>query len=82
MRVKHLEEAHSFGQCNREKKFFRTDQFRQHLKIRHAAVVGIWTDTLESACMMQRIAVGQIQMVTEQEGAVSFFGPLENDKPH
>jgi hypothetical protein len=59
-RTDHLLLDHKFGECNQNKKFFRADHFRQHLKHSHAAVVGKWTNYLESACMMQRVAVGRV----------------------
>jgi hypothetical protein len=59
-RTDHLLLDHKFGECNQNKKFFRADHFRQHLKHSHTAVVGKWTNYLESACMMQRVAVGRV----------------------
>jgi hypothetical protein len=73
-RTDHLLQEHKFGECNQHKKFFRADHFRQHLKHSHAAVVGKWTNFLESACMMQRVAVGQIPTgMTQQEGTFDGF---------
>ena len=43
--------VHKFGECNKAKKFFRADHFRQHLKHSHAGSSGKWTNMLENACM-------------------------------
>ncbi|KAF2237822.1 hypothetical protein EV356DRAFT_359895 [Viridothelium virens] len=48
---KHLRIAHRFQQCNLEKRFWRIDHFRQHLKHSHGAFIGKWTEVLEDACM-------------------------------
>ncbi|RKF61452.1 putative c2h2 finger domain-containing protein [Erysiphe neolycopersici] len=50
-RINHLTEIHKFGECNHDKKFFRADHFRQHLKHSHAGTSGKWTNMLENACM-------------------------------
>lgn len=47
----HLDHVHRFCGCNKAKKFFRADHFRQHLKHSHSATVGKWADTLESVCI-------------------------------
>ncbi|KAI0425349.1 hypothetical protein F5Y09DRAFT_335058 [Xylaria sp. FL1042] len=52
MRLKHLQEAHKFRECNSSKKFYRADHFRQHLKHSHAGTSGKWTNMLENACML------------------------------
>lgn len=49
-RLEHLTRVHKFGECNRSKKFFRADHFRQHLKHSHAGASGKWTNLLETAC--------------------------------
>ncbi|KAF3929854.1 hypothetical protein ABW19_dt0203547 [Dactylella cylindrospora] len=46
----HLSEVHKFGECNQNKKFFRADHFRQHLKHTHAGTSGKWANVLENAC--------------------------------
>ncbi|KAI0161586.1 hypothetical protein GGR57DRAFT_362766 [Xylariaceae sp. FL1272] len=51
-RLRHLQEAHKFRECNSSKKFFRADHFRQHLKHSHAGTSGKWTNMLENACML------------------------------
>ena len=43
--------VHKFGECNKSKKFFRADHFRQHLKHSHAGTSGKWTNMLENACI-------------------------------
>ncbi|KAL9092828.1 MAG: hypothetical protein Q9165_004246 [Trypethelium subeluteriae] len=48
---KHLRIAHRFQQCNLEKRFWRIDHFRQHLKHSHGALIGKWTEVLEDACL-------------------------------
>lgn len=50
-RKAHVNSTHKFGECNRGKKFFRADHFRQHLKHSHAGTSGKWTNMLENACM-------------------------------
>jgi hypothetical protein len=50
-RTEHLHRVHKFGECNRAKKFFRIDHFRQHLRRSHSGTSGKWTDMLENACM-------------------------------
>ncbi|KAI2605530.1 hypothetical protein GGR54DRAFT_633490 [Hypoxylon sp. NC1633] len=51
-RLSHVREVHKFGECNRSKKFYRADHFRQHLKHSHSALSGRWTSVLETACMV------------------------------
>ena len=51
-RVRHLEEVHKFRECNSNKKFYRADHFRQHLKHSHAGTSGKWTNMLENACLI------------------------------
>jgi hypothetical protein len=49
--VKHVETVHRFGVCDRKKKFYRADNFRQHLKGTHVALCsGVWLKELERAC--------------------------------
>ena len=50
--VSHLEQVHHFGECNREKEFYRVDNFRQHLKTTHVAKQGKWLKELEARCWM------------------------------
>ena len=50
-RAEHLNIVHKFGECNKTKKFFRADHFRQHLKHSHQGTSGKWTNHLENACM-------------------------------
>ena len=58
LRFDHLTNVHMFGECNRAKKFFRADHFRQHLKHSHAGTSGKWTNILESACMKDEMMDG------------------------
>ncbi|KAH8655004.1 hypothetical protein BGZ60DRAFT_385787, partial [Tricladium varicosporioides] len=51
VRISHLQEAHKFKECNQDKKFFRADHFRQHLKHSHAGRYGTWSNLIENACM-------------------------------
>ncbi|KAH0547884.1 hypothetical protein GP486_008375 [Trichoglossum hirsutum] len=51
LRFDHLTTVHKYGECNKTKKFFRADHFRQHLKHSHAGTSGKWTNMLENACM-------------------------------
>ncbi|KAK0730161.1 hypothetical protein B0H67DRAFT_474660 [Lasiosphaeris hirsuta] len=46
----HLESVHHHGECSREKKFYRVDNFRQHLKTTHVAKQGNWLKILEGKC--------------------------------
>ena len=48
--VGHLEAIHHYGECNREKEFYRVDNFRQHLKTTHVAKQGKWLKDLEARC--------------------------------
>ncbi|KAI0469196.1 hypothetical protein F4859DRAFT_505513 [Xylaria cf. heliscus] len=52
-RLKHLKDAHKFGECNTFKKFYRADHFRQHLRHSHAAILGDGTSHLEASCMKE-----------------------------
>ncbi|TGZ80338.1 hypothetical protein EX30DRAFT_372282 [Ascodesmis nigricans] len=47
----HLQDQHKFGECNQQKKFYRADHFRQHLKHSHGGTSGKWTNELEKSCM-------------------------------
>ena len=48
--VSHLDSVHKRGECNRERKFYRVDNFRQHLKTAHVAKPGKWLKILERGC--------------------------------
>ncbi|KAK3986366.1 Fez family zinc finger protein 2 [Cladorrhinum sp. PSN332] len=48
--IAHLESVHKLGDCDREKNFYRADNFRQHLKNTHVAKPGKWLKTLEKIC--------------------------------
>ncbi|ERF69376.1 hypothetical protein EPUS_08648 [Endocarpon pusillum Z07020] len=48
-RFVHLTNVHKFGECDKTKKFFRADHFRQHLKHSHAGTRGNWWGVLENA---------------------------------
>lgn len=48
--VTHLEVVHKIGECDRNKKFYRADNFRQHLKNTHVAKPGKWLKALERVC--------------------------------
>ncbi|KXX75836.1 Fez family zinc finger protein 2 [Madurella mycetomatis] len=48
--VSHLESVHKIGECDRNKKFYRADNFRQHLKKTHVAKPGKWLKVLEGVC--------------------------------
>ncbi|KAG8527967.1 uncharacterized protein KY384_006883 [Bacidia gigantensis] len=50
-RHQHLITQHKFGDCNRSKKFYRADHFRQHLKHSHGGKSGKHTNALEQACL-------------------------------
>lgn len=57
-RKEHLAVVHKFGECNKAKKFYRADHFRQHLKHSHAGTSGKWTNMLENACMKDEPPTG------------------------
>lgn len=59
--VGHLEKVHHYGECNRDKEFFRVDNFRQHLKTTHVAKQGKWLKALEARCRMTRAAAATSQ---------------------
>ncbi|KAK0718983.1 hypothetical protein B0T21DRAFT_295704 [Apiosordaria backusii] len=48
--ISHLERVHKFGECDREKHFYRADNFRQHLRNTHIAKPGKWLKVLEGVC--------------------------------
>ncbi|KAK4244262.1 hypothetical protein C7999DRAFT_17459 [Corynascus novoguineensis] len=48
--IAHVESVHRIGDCDRNKKFYRADNFRQHLKNTHVALPGKWLKALERAC--------------------------------
>jgi hypothetical protein len=50
--VSHLEGVRHYGECNRDKEFYRVDNFRQHLKTTHVAKQGRWLKELEGRCRM------------------------------
>ncbi|KAK3624963.1 hypothetical protein LTR56_020694 [Elasticomyces elasticus] len=97
IRAEHLNHVHSFGECNRAKKFFRADHFRQHLKHSHAGTSGKWTNLLEAACMKdeppleRRVTSTNLGapgshappalMVTTKKLGIAAYGPLA-ETPH
>lgn len=82
-RFEHLTNVHKFGECNKAKKFFRADHFRQHLKHSHAGTSGKWTNMLENACMKDEpqlmevaaLAQAQAQQAQAQSRSSSLSGP-------
>jgi hypothetical protein len=50
-RGEHLTNVHKLGECKQEKRFYRADHFRQHLKHSHAGASAKLTNMLENACM-------------------------------
>lgn len=52
-RLDHLIQQHKFGQCDRRKKFYRADNFEQHLKYGHASARGEWTRVLKRRCVQR-----------------------------
>lgn len=71
-RTMHLQQAHKFAQCNFEKKFFRADHFRQHLKHSHDGTSGRWTNVLENTCMKDEPPVPKPSSMSETLPAVRF----------
>ncbi|KAK4153147.1 hypothetical protein C8A00DRAFT_15600 [Chaetomidium leptoderma] len=55
--VVHVETVHTIAQCDRNKKFYRADNFRQHLKNTHVALPGKWLKALERTCRSTREVV-------------------------
>ncbi|KAJ4290070.1 hypothetical protein N0V88_006575 [Collariella sp. IMI 366227] len=47
--VTHVQTTHRIGECDHGKKFYRADNFRQHLKNTHVALPGKWLKVLEGA---------------------------------
>ncbi|KAK3372670.1 hypothetical protein B0H63DRAFT_497059 [Podospora didyma] len=52
--ISHLESVHKHGECDRDKKFFRVDNYRSHLRIAHVSKPGKWLKVLEKTCRMTR----------------------------
>ncbi|KAK4161230.1 Fez family zinc finger protein 2 [Cladorrhinum sp. PSN259] len=48
--IAHLEKVHKLADCDRQKNFYRADNFRQHLKNTHVAKPGKWLKVLEKVC--------------------------------
>ncbi|KAM7195931.1 hypothetical protein V8F20_007296 [Naviculisporaceae sp. PSN 640] len=48
--ISHLDSVHRRGECNLERKFYRVDNFRTHLKTAHVAKAGKWLKILERNC--------------------------------
>lgn len=75
VRADHLNHVHKFGECNKAKKFFRADHFRQHLKHSHAGTSGKWTNMLENACMKDEPPPEKRSTATSGSGAPSQAPP-------
>jgi rubredoxin len=60
-RYSHLADVHKARLCNKTKKFFRADHFRQHLEHTHGAQLGPWTRPLENICM------GETEPMSDQD---------------
>ncbi|KAK4139231.1 uncharacterized protein C8A04DRAFT_16048 [Dichotomopilus funicola] len=56
--VAHVESVHRITDCDRNKKFYRADNFRQHLKNTHVALPGKWLKSLEKACRSTAVTPG------------------------
>jgi hypothetical protein len=86
VRAEHLNNVHKFRECNRAKKFFRVDHFRQHLKHSHQATGGRWTSMLETACMTQDAVVDLATPYANAEhtstSTTQPFGSMEIYRPH
>ncbi|KAL2266674.1 hypothetical protein VTJ83DRAFT_6026 [Remersonia thermophila] len=48
--IAHVESVHRIRECDGNKKFYRADNFRQHLKNTHVALPGRWLKVLERGC--------------------------------
>ena len=57
-RFQHANSSHYFGQCNWDKKFYRADHFRQHLKHYHAWTRWDGDNALEAACIIEAERIG------------------------
>lgn len=66
--VAHVESVHRVGECDGNKKFYRADNFRQHLKNTHVALPGKWLKPLESACRRTKDAVHLQSLVGSPSG--------------
>ncbi|KAF2184239.1 hypothetical protein K469DRAFT_580293, partial [Zopfia rhizophila CBS 207.26] len=51
---KHLETEHKFSECNKKKKFFRADNFRQHIAHGHNGILGSWMKELVDAAKTEK----------------------------
>ncbi|KAK4099402.1 hypothetical protein N658DRAFT_498319 [Parathielavia hyrcaniae] len=56
--VAHMQSVHRVADCDWNKKFYRADNFRQHLKNTHVALPGRWLRALERACRSAKEAGG------------------------
>lgn len=66
-RIEHLINMHKFGECNSNKKFFRADHFRQHLKHSHGGKTGKWTNILENNCQREESSDSTVSSPTASE---------------
>lgn len=48
--INHLDSVHRRGECNLARRFYRVDNFRQHLKTAHMGITGRWLKILERNC--------------------------------
>ena len=60
IRIDHLTIVHKYNECDKAKKFFRSDHFRQHLRHKHSGKSGKWTNMLENACAKDEPAPEQL----------------------
>src|SRR5579859_4504600 len=53
-RQQHLADAHSYGECNPFREFYRSDHFRQHIRRYHGGRTGPWNVVLERASLKEK----------------------------
>lgn len=77
-RLEHLSGIHKFDDCNQEKKFFRADHFRQHIKHSHTGRSGTWTSILENVCMKDKRSSRQTEHSDLSRPAIAPISPPES----
>lgn len=75
--LEHLVQAHRFRKCDMEMKFFRPDQFRQHLEESHGgSSSGEWINVLSNRCFGNEYLDPNIANASDGASDVSFTQKL------
>lgn len=75
--LEHLDQAHRFRKCDMEMKFFRPDQFRQHLEESHGgSSSGEWINILSNRCFGNDFLDRSIANASDGASQVSFTQKL------